>query len=78
MDRRVNRGPIDRWIDKNGPDGLLELAKLSGVSSSTITKARLGVVPKRQRTRDRLCGAMNVTEVELFPPATNKGKAKAS
>lgn len=68
MNRRVERTLIDRWIDKNGPDGLLELARASGVSSSTISKARLGYVPKRQRTRDRLCSVLKVSEARLFPP----------
>ena len=67
MTRTVARALIDKWIDKNGPDGLLELARLSGVSSSTLTKARLGAVPKRQRTRDRICAALKVSEARLFP-----------
>ena len=74
MDKRVERTIIDRWIDRNGPDGLLELARASGVSSSTITKARLGVVPKRQRTRDRLCEALNVSEAKLFPAVGAAGE----
>lgn len=70
MDRRVERSLIDRWIDKNGPDGLLELAKTSGVSSSTIAKARVGYVPKKQVTRNRLCEALKVSENRLFPPTS--------
>lgn len=78
MDRRVQRSLIDSWIDKHGPDGLLRLADRSGVSSSTISKARLGRVPKRQNIRDRLCEAIGVKEDQLFPPASNKGKRAAS
>lgn len=78
MDKRVARDLIDRWIDKNGPDGLLELARKSGVSSSTITRARLGSPPKKQHTRDRLCEAIGVTESQLFPVVGAKVKGKAS
>lgn len=78
MDRRVERCHFDIWIDKNGPDGLLELAKKSGVSSSTITKARIGAVPKKQITRSRLCMAIGVSEDKLFPLVTSKrGKVPA-
>ena len=67
MDRTVKRDIIDIWLDKHGPNGMLRLADKSGVSSSTITKARLGMVPKKQVTRDRLCRAMGVPEEALFP-----------
>lgn len=67
MDKRVERKILDKWIDMHGPDGLLELARASGVSSSTIAKARLGFIPKKHSTRDRLCKALNVSEAKLFP-----------
>lgn len=67
MMRTVNRSLIDQWIDVNGPDGLLRLAQASGVSSSTITKARLGMAPKKFSTRRRLCEAIGVDEGRLFP-----------
>lgn len=63
MNRRVARVLIDRWVDKNGPDGLLKLAQATGVSASTITKVRNGLIPKKQSTRDRLCNVLG----ELFP-----------
>lgn len=74
MSRTVARKLIDDWIDKNGPNGLLELAKASGVSSSMIAKARTGVVPKKFRTRERLSTALGVSEDVLFPLVAAKGK----
>ena len=75
MNRRVERSFIDKWLEENGPDALLRLADRSGVSSSTITKARLGVVPKRKRTRLQLCKALRVGEDALFPLSTMGGVA---
>ncbi len=74
MERMINRPVIDLWIDKNGPNGLLRLAEKSGVSASTIEKARIGKIPKRQRTRDALCAALNVSERTLFPPLARSGE----
>jgi transcriptional regulator with XRE-family HTH domain len=78
MERRVERNLIDRWIDEHGPDGLLRLAERSGVSSSTITKARLGYVPRKKCTRNRLCEAMRVSEERLFPSVGAVGNKSAS
>ena len=78
MNRRVERSLIDQWVDENGPDGLLKLASLSGVSSSTWIKARAGVVPKRKRTRDGMIRALNVTEAKLFPVVGAAGNERAS
>jgi len=76
MDKRVERSIFDIWIDRHGPDGLLRLAERSGVSSSTIAKARLGYIPRRQRTRSMLCKAMGVSENKLFPlVAANEDEA---
>lgn len=66
MDATVARQIIDEWIDRNGPDGLLKLAQKSGVSSSTISRARLGVVPKKASTRIRLAKALERSEQEVF------------
>jgi transcriptional regulator with XRE-family HTH domain len=62
MDAQKLRAIIDEWIDRNGPDGLLKLAQKSGVSSSTITRARLGVRPKKASTRIRLAEALGRNE----------------
>ena len=76
MQKRVVRTYIDRWIDINGPDGLLKLAVKSGVSASTITKARLGYPPKKQHTRTRICEAIGVAEHRVFPSvASSKEEA---
>lgn len=77
MNARVARSLIDDWVNENGPDGLLKLAKRSGVSSSTWTKARLGVVPKRVRTRRKMYEALKVQEAELFVPV-GAGEEQAS
>ena len=67
MMQRCERKYIDLWVSKNGPDGILELARKSGVSASTITQARLGRPPKKQFMRDRICEAIGVAEQKLFP-----------
>ena len=77
MDRTVKKDLIGSWVDKNGPNGLLRLAEKSGVSASTISKARLGTIPKKYVTRARLCEALDVEEDELFPPLKRR-KDKAS
>jgi transcriptional regulator with XRE-family HTH domain len=77
MNKRINRNLIDSWIDKNGPDGLLVLAQQSGVSASTITKARIGIIPKKYVTRDRLCKAIGVNEDQLFPTVGAVGNQRA-
>lgn len=71
-ERRPERRFIDRWISDNNPDGILLLAQRSRVSSSTITKIRLGYVPKKRDTRLKLCEALGVTEDELFPLAPTR------
>lgn len=78
MDRRTERDIIDRWIDEHGPDGLLRLADESGVSSSTITKARIGYVPKKHGTRAKLCKALGVSEQELFPTLVTSKRKKGA
>lgn len=77
MDRTVKIDLIGAWVDRNGPNGLLKLAEKSGVSASTISKARLGMVPKKYVTRARLCEALEVEEDALFPPLKRR-KDKAS
>jgi transcriptional regulator with XRE-family HTH domain len=67
MDRLVAREFIDAWIDRNSPDGISRLAIESGVSSSTISKVRIGIVPKKAGTRVQLARALNVAEERLFP-----------
>lgn len=77
MKLRVERTHIDKWIDENGPDGLVKLAQKAGVSSSLMNKVRIGAVPKRAATRLSICGALNVSEEVLFP-AVRAAKGKAS
>ncbi len=66
--RRVVRAIIDNWIDRNGPDGVTQLAYKSGVSASTINKLRGGRTPTKASTRLAICRTIGVTENELFPP----------
>lgn len=77
MIRRVERQLLDEWIDRNGPDGISELAIASRVSASLIAKIRIGCVPKKEITRMKLCRAIEVTEDELFPVLPD-GEDKAS
>lgn len=65
--RRVVRPVIDQWIDKNGPDGISQLAYKSGVSASTIAKLRGGRVPTKASTRLAICRILEVSEDTLFP-----------
>jgi transcriptional regulator with XRE-family HTH domain len=66
--RRTNREILDEWLEKNGPDGVTQLAYKSGVSASTISKARFGIsVPKKPSTRNKICAVLGVSEDVLFP-----------
>ncbi|CAB4152597.1 hypothetical protein UFOVP610_20 [uncultured Caudovirales phage] len=67
MTRTVERKHLDEWIDKNGPDGALKLAKKAGVSSSLLLKARAGRAPVKGFMRAQICKALGVSEDELFP-----------
>lgn len=70
VSRKIERKLIDRWVENHTPDGLLKLAQKSGVSSSTIARARIGDVPKKPITRQRLAKAVDATEDQLFPLVT--------
>ena len=72
--RLVAREIINGWIDRNGPDGITQLAYKSGVSSSTISKLRGGRIPTKASTRLAICRAIGVSEDELFPVAATTGK----
>lgn len=65
--KTVNRSIIDKWIKKNGPDGIAKLANKSLVPSNTIAKVRVGKVPKSELIRDALARALDVLESDLFP-----------
>lgn len=71
--RTVATTIIDRWIDRNRPDGLAELARKSGVSRSTIHWARHGRAPKTATKRLNICEALGIPEDELFPPVATEG-----
>jgi len=75
MGIKVNRGPIDLWIDRNGPDGLVKLAQKAGVSSSLMMKVRNGYVPTKASSRIKISSALSVSEDELFPIAPTRRKA---
>lgn len=75
--RRVNRKIIDEWVLENGPEGVEKLAKKSGISSSMISKIRVGRVPIRPIFRRSLAKALGVKEDQLFPVLPNQGE-KAS
>lgn len=78
MNRKVNRVLIDWWVMENGPDGVSKLAIASGVSSSMISKIRVGRVPARPITRRALARILKVEESELFPEdESEKGKVSA-
>jgi transcriptional regulator with XRE-family HTH domain len=62
----VQRNLLDKWIEKNGPDGVVKLALKAGVSSSLLQKVRIGKIPKRSN-RILICKALNVSEATLFP-----------
>jgi hypothetical protein len=63
----VNRQIIDEWIKTNGPDGLSKLATKSKVPSSTIGRARRGIVPRSILIREALAEALESTEQAVFP-----------
>lgn len=68
MDKKVNREPIDKWINENYPDGQAKLGRKSQVSSNSIAKIRLGWVPKNRDARMRLAKALGVEHDTLFVP----------
>lgn len=74
MSKRVERKYIDAWISEHCPNGLLRLAEISEVSADTIVKVRLGYVPRKKGTRDRLCRALNISEAKLFPAVSAAGE----
>jgi len=76
MKKRVHRQLIDTWVQENGPDGVSKLALKSGVSSSMISKVRVGRVPFKIITRRALAVAIGVEESALFPDV--RGRSKAS
>lgn len=75
--KTVNRTIIDKWIKKNGPDGISKLANKSMVPSNTISKVRTGVVPKSDLIRNALAGALEVSESDLFP-SVGAGEKKSA
>lgn len=76
MTRRTNRRLLDEWLHRNGPDGVTKLAFNSGISASTITKARFGIsVPKKESTRRKICSVLEVSEDDLFPLIRGKRSA---
>lgn len=75
--RVVNRTIIDEWVTENGPDGIARLAVRSGISSSMISKVRVGRVPTKRNTRRDIALAIGVTEEQLFPVLPD-GEEKAS
>lgn len=77
MKRKVERKFIDAWMEDNNPNGLFKLAELSGLSPSTITKARVGRSPVKAYTREKLAKALSIDADILFP-VVNSNEDKAS
>jgi hypothetical protein len=75
--KTVNRAPIDEWIREAYPNGLYKLAEKSGVPVNSLSKIRLGWVPRNERKRTDLAKTVGVKESELFP-VLQDGKGKAS
>jgi len=77
MKRRVHTAPLDKWIDENGPNGLVKFAIKSELSPATLTKVRGGYVPPKAITRRKIYLALGVTEDEIFPVERSTGKRAA-
>lgn len=77
MKKTVNRAPIDEWIRAAYPNGLYRLAEKSGIPVNSLTKIRLGWVPKNERRRAELAKTVGVEESELFPVLPD-GESEAS
>jgi hypothetical protein len=73
----VKREIIDRWIEKHAPNGTAKLAVKSRLSVSLIEKVRLGYVPRRPRTKIRLCEGLGVAESDLFETVSADSKESA-
>lgn len=75
MDRKVNVEKIKQGISEHIEFGLYEQAKKCKVSPDLLAKVRVGYVPKKWGTRNRIANGYGVTEDELFPLVSAGGKA---
>ena len=62
----IRREIVDKWLDKNAPNGLAKLSLESGLSTHTISKIRLGYALKKEGLRLRLAKAIGVSVEDLF------------
>jgi hypothetical protein len=77
MSKAVDRKLIDSWIKEAYPDGLYKLAQVSKIPANSLSKIRLGWVPRNPNKRQDLAKALGVKECQLFPVLPDK-KEKAS
>jgi hypothetical protein len=73
MERMVNRAPIDRWVKEAYPNGLYKLAQATNIPVNSLTKIRLGWVPKNEVKRQDLAKVLGVEESQIFPPLPGRG-----
>ena len=71
MERTVKTEILIRWVQENGPDGLVRLALKAQVSHSLLAKVRVGRVPKKPLTRQLIARAMGLKEDDVFPLVKN-------
>lgn len=63
----VDRTLIDAWVEKAYPNGLWKLSQDSKIPANSLSKIRLGWVPKNPDKRADLARALGVSESDLFP-----------
>jgi hypothetical protein len=68
MKRTVQRQFLDNWLSDHYPNAVAKLSIKSGVTSNSISKVRLGRIPKNAEVRKQLCKAIGIKEDDLFPP----------
>jgi DNA-binding Xre family transcriptional regulator len=62
---KLKREVIDNWIAEHNPNGLFKLANKSGLSTGSITNARLNKGLKKPMTIRKLCKALGVSKEDL-------------
>lgn len=75
MKKTVKRELIDRWVSEAYPNGLYKLSEASKIPANSLSKIRLGWVPKNPHKRKDLANALGVQESELFPASTGRSRA---
>lgn len=70
MQKRIKRDLIDQWIKQAYPNGLYKLAEKSKIPANSLSKIRLGWVPRNPERLKDLAKALGVPEESLLEDAS--------